>query len=438
MSKRGGTRVLSHERFSRARQPDATARELAAVREIAHALAHADRPDEVFQFALDRTTTLIGASFASVYLVEGVSELMRLVAASNWPEQHRPWLSEVRVRLGFGPSGESAAERRIIEVPDVLADGGLEDWAEVGRELGFRGLVALPLQDARSALGAVTFYFAEPGVPSAERRQMMRLVADQMAAAAVRSKLVADLRRTGAALSDAREEVERLLSTRPSERNDGGRLVDGLVAALTDPLSRAMDAVRAIRAGGEVGPDPLAELQRVLEHATGQLEDWQEIFAVGNGVTPLVLESLSPRELALASTALADEWVGGAGIAVKLVPGDTPTLATDRRKITRLLASLLVFAESRAPGSPVTLAISTDAGAGTVHFQVRDSGPDLGREQVDALFDPLTPAVVRGRHRSSVALARAMAGHLGGTLVAAAVPGQGLQLTCSLPITTSS
>ena len=84
-------------------------RELLAVREIVHSLLYADRPEEAFQFALDRVGPVVGASFASVYLIDGASELMRLAAAHSWPQQHRPWLSEVRVRVGFGPSGEAAS-----------------------------------------------------------------------------------------------------------------------------------------------------------------------------------------------------------------------------------------------------------------------------------------------------------------------------------------
>src|SRR3954471_23162860 len=95
--------------------PDASdfgLRELKAVREIVHAFLTADRPEDVFQFALDRVSPLVGASFACVYLIDGASELMRLGAVHNWPAQFSPFLGEMRVRLGFGPSGEAASERR--------------------------------------------------------------------------------------------------------------------------------------------------------------------------------------------------------------------------------------------------------------------------------------------------------------------------------------
>ena len=148
---------MTSDRLRIVPDPEPGLRELIAVREIVHAFLTADRPEEVFQFALDRVSPLVGASFACVYLVDGASELMRLAAVHNWPERFAPFLGEMRVRLGFGPSGEAAAERRVIEVPDVMADPSLEDWAEVAHELGFRAIVALPLQTGDGVLGAVAF-----------------------------------------------------------------------------------------------------------------------------------------------------------------------------------------------------------------------------------------------------------------------------------------
>src|ERR1700722_5336595 len=188
---------------------DAAVRELMAVREIVHAFLTADRPEEVFRFALERVSPVGGATFASVYLVDGASELMRLAAAYNWPARYEPWLGEMRVRLGFGPSGEAASERRAIEVPDVFADPSLEDWQEVASELGFRALVALPLQTAGAVLGTVTFYFADAGVFSQERKALLRMVAGQMAGTAEEAALIDQLRRANAGLTEAKSELEQ-------------------------------------------------------------------------------------------------------------------------------------------------------------------------------------------------------------------------------------
>ena len=170
------------------------------LRDLVHTLVRAERSDEAFQFALDRACPAVGASLGSVFLLDGSVELMRLVAAHAWPERWRPWLGEMRVRVGFGPSGEAVSERRVIEVPDVFADPSLEDWQEVAQELGFRALVALPLVTNHRVEGAVAFYFAQPGVPDTRVRGLLRAAADVMAAVAEKSGLQDRLRRAEAAL----------------------------------------------------------------------------------------------------------------------------------------------------------------------------------------------------------------------------------------------
>ena len=154
------------------------------VREIVHAFHTAERPGDVYQFALDRVTPLVGASFACVYLVEKGSDLMTLGAVHNWPQKYARYLSQLRVRLGSGPSGLAAAERRTVEVSDVFSAEAAEDWSEIARELGFKSLVAVPLQTGETVLGAIAFYFVNAGTPSVEARHLLQMVADQMAATA--------------------------------------------------------------------------------------------------------------------------------------------------------------------------------------------------------------------------------------------------------------
>ena len=81
----------------------------------------------------------------------------------------------------------------------MFADPYLEDWQEVASELGFRALIALPLQTSQRVLGAVTFYFSDVRALSTERRGLLRIVAAQMAATAEKASLIDELRRTNAA-----------------------------------------------------------------------------------------------------------------------------------------------------------------------------------------------------------------------------------------------
>ena len=189
-------------------------RSLVIIRDILHASLNATDPGELFQFALERVSPAVDASFASIYLVDGASEVMRLAAAYNWPERFRPVLSEVRVRMPFGPSGQAASERRVVRVEDVFADPELEDWQEVATELGFRAIVALPLVANTNVLGVLTFYFSDRSRIAEEALELMSLAADQIAAAAEKTLLSEALRRAEAALADAEADRERATELR--------------------------------------------------------------------------------------------------------------------------------------------------------------------------------------------------------------------------------
>lgn len=194
----------------------AVASDVAFLRDAVHALVRAENAGEAMQFALDRTCPAVGASLGSVFVVDGATELMRLVAAHEWPEQWRPWLGDMRVRVGFGPSGEAVSERRMIEVPDVFADSGLEDWQEVASELGFRALASLPLTAVNGVVGACTFYFSEPGARTERVRSLMRAAADVMAAMAQQESLRERLRYAEAALESMNQrpvKPERIADT---------------------------------------------------------------------------------------------------------------------------------------------------------------------------------------------------------------------------------
>ena len=89
-------------------------------------------------------------------------------------------------------------------------------------ELGFRALIALPLQTSSRVLGAVTFYFADVRGFSSERRGLLRIVAAQMAATAEKAALIDELRRANAALTESKAELEQqYLAVRRSATGQG-------------------------------------------------------------------------------------------------------------------------------------------------------------------------------------------------------------------------
>jgi len=351
--------------------PTASDRELAAVRELLHAMLRADHPEEVFQHALDRVVPLTGASFASVYLVDGASELMRLVAACNWPESMRPWLGTARVRVGFGPSGEAASERRAIEIPDVFADPDLEDWQEVARELGFRAIVALPLQSGTRVLGTVAFYFGESGTVALSVRQFLRTIAELLAAAADKAQLFEELRRADASVADTSAELARADVAVLDERRER----EALVLAIADGVAES----HATNTGVGVTVEALVDLAASLR-----------------GTLRAEIEEFDPR------VPLRDAMKQATGLpeGVALI-AEEPVLAllpmsSDRQKIARTLVTFLEAAYRSSGVAEVRAAVQVASGSAVYRVSGGESAPSafgmaVARSTAEALGGRVLP-----------------------------------------------
>ena len=420
---------------------DSGVRELIAVREIVHAFLTADRPEEVFQFALDRVSPLVGASFACVYVVDGASELMRLAAVHNWPSKFTPFLGEMRVRLGFGPSGEAAAERRVIEVPDVLADGSLEDWAEVANELGFRAIVALPLQTGEGVLGAVAFYFANAGAISAETRSLLRMVADQMAATAQKARLIDDLRRANAALLETNAELERQYVALLDARRVKDEFLANISHELRTPLTAVMGYLALMDEGlaGPVTPEQrktIAQVKTSSEHLLELIGDLLELTSLKRGgleVVPTTFDVRDPLHDAVANTrGRAD------AVALRISePEQGAVMVNDRRKIAKMLVALLsnAYKFTRSGEIRVSVEVHNDRAV----YRVQDTGIGIPDEMQQLVFDEFRQvdgSTTRrfGGSGLGLSLARRLARLLGGEIEVDSTPGEGSTFRVDLPL----
>lgn len=436
------SKILTHERFARTPPNESSYRELMAVREIVHAFLNADRPEEVFQFALDRVSPLIGASFASVYVIDGVSELMRLAAAFNWPPKYRPWLGQVRVRLGFGPSGEAAAERRVIEIPDVNIDRDLEDWAEVASELGFKSLVALPLQTGTGVLGALTFYFGEPGAPTADRRNLMRLTADQMAATAEKARLIEDLRRSNAALSETNAELERQYAEVLEARRVKDEFLSNVSHELRTPLTSVLGHI-ALMQEELTGPltnaqrHDLATVRRASEQLLRLIQDLLELTSLKGGTSEVFVHEFDAQQPIDAAVQAVEGRRAGVVLRVEEPPSFPPKVRSDLQKTTRILVSLLHNAYKFTAEGEVVLGFSV--GNDRLVYRVQDSGIGIPEEARDAAFEEfrqIDGSITRpyGGSGLGLALARRLARLLGGDLTVVSSPGNGSTFMLELPL----
>jgi GAF domain-containing protein len=386
-------------------------RELLAVREIAHAFLVAERPSDVQQFALDRVTPILGASFSLVMELGPDGELLRPVAQHEWPAQHRHWIGALRVRVGDGPSGLAVAEGRLVEVEDLFADPALDLWHEVARELDFRSIIAAPMQTPDGPIGAVAFYFTDATCMTDEQRALVRAVADQLAAATEKARRTDTLRRVNAALAEANAELEAQAGAW-SAAEQGRALIEG----------RVVDAMLALTAAGAAG-EPLHRLEAVHALATAA----REFTTVTRPGSAGPLDDIDPREPLREGVA---RWRSRAPMGVVQVEEPTvmlPSIRADRGWLTRAIELAVGLAiRTAATGEVIRAGVQLGRGflALQVQWQAREEPEDAtGAEPVDILervgrtiaADPLS-AACRSVTAMDLPLVRAIAARLGGEL----------------------
>ena len=414
---------------------DAGHRELVAIREIAQAFLSAKNPSDIYQFALDRVTPLVGAAFACVYLIDGQSELMSLRAAHNWPERYARFLGDMRVRLGSGPSGEAASERRIIEVPDVFADRTLEDWQAVATELGFKSIAALPLQTPDGVLGTVTFYFASSGALTAESRGLLRVVADQMAASAEKARFIEELTR-------ANTELEKQYVAVVEARKLQDEFLSNVSHELRTPLTAVLGYLSLIEEGlaGPVTPEMETTLREVKGSSEKLLEligDLLELSSLKRDQLGIEISEFDPRDAlrdALAAT-------HGRRDSVKLIVEETPALpmiTSDRRKVTRLVSALLNNAFKFTEQGEVRVAIERHLDS-RILYRVSDTGCGISEEAQRFVFEEFRQEDGSATRRYGgfglgLAIARRLARLLGGEISLSSEQGRGSTFKAELPV----
>jgi len=366
---------------------------------------------------------------------------LRHAASYNWPERYRPFLGEMRVRIGHGPSGEAVSKRRVIEVPDIFADTALADWRDVATELGFRAIVALPLQTSDRVLGAVTFYFSSAGGFTAETRSLVRIVADQMAGTAEKAGLIEELRRTNSAL----QETNAALAQQNVVLTEARKIKDEFLANMSHELRTPLTAVIgyvSLMEEGLVGPltsDQETTLAQVKASSAQLLEMIQsvlELASLRKGESEVVIEAIDIAKLLDEAVGVANTPPGGVTLSVEALPASVPVLHGDRRKIVKIIAALLVNAYKFSAGR---VQLSVQIRGERVSFTVRDAGIGIASEHHELIFEEFRQIDGSATRRYGgaglgLALARQLARLLDGDVRVHSALGEGSAFTLELPL----
>ena len=88
-------------------------------------------------------TKLCGAQFGDIFLLDG--DMLRFTTSYGASPEFKDYFDPRPIALGPGSTGDlAAAERRIVQIPDVLAEPGYQ-WGDIAKRIGSRTVLKVPI-----------------------------------------------------------------------------------------------------------------------------------------------------------------------------------------------------------------------------------------------------------------------------------------------------
>jgi signal transduction histidine kinase len=420
-------------------------RELDVAREVAHALLTAATPLEVYRLALGRLTPLVCAGFSSVFERDPADPaLLKLACAHNWPQASARFLSQLRIRVGRGPTGRAVAEGELVQVRDVFADLALREWWEPARELGFVALISLPLRVGSRVDGALTFYFTSARDFDDSERHLLVHIADQLAAASGRVAEMDAQRREMARLQAENDQLRGRLGA----GEESTRLKDEFLSNISHELRTPLTAILGyadLLAGGHAGDVPeeqRAGVERIRKAAHALLRLINDLLELSHLKLGRVELSVAPDDaLHIAQRALDAAGPPPDDVQVAIEePAERIHLLVDGEKAARILENLLTNAFKFTPRGSVTVTIrrTVEEQQPIVEWVVRDTGIGIPADDHDAIFDEFrqvdgSSTRLYAGTGLGLALSRRLARLLGGRITVRSEPGRGSEFRLAVP-----
>lgn len=360
---------------------------------------------------------LAGAADLGQVLVAGRKALERALGADAWLRVH---------------GREEPVDTTLTEIDRAASDWAQQHGQPTGRHTDTLAGAArwfLPLRGERDCVGVVGLRFEDADRLLPEQRRLAEAMAEDIAQAVVRTRLVAEL-------EDARVsgETERLRSA----------LLSSVSHDLRSPLASMIGSASSLAsywdAMGEADRRSLLDtIQQEGERLDRYIQNLLDMTRLGHSGLTLNRDWIGVDELLGSAVARLQRYQPEVRVQTT-VAADMPTIWVHPALIEQAVFNVL---ENAAKFSPPDAPVQIDAKLvdGALRIDVRDRGPGIPEDERARIFDMFYSVERgdRGRHGTGLGLAicQGMVGAHGGSVQALPGPdGRGTVIRITLPLLT--
>ena len=389
-------------------------------------LGHLTTVEDVTRVGLQRMGAIFGARQGFVALAEKAGAS---VAAVLHPDAAPPSL-----QVGALLDPRTPAARALATGAAVLSNLDAEIWAETvagwapASEAG--PVMALPLVSGARVVGALTLIRSATDEPfSTAEAELAAAVSAPLAAALEVSRLVAELRKSNAALTEANLHKSQFLASMSHELRTPLNAIIGFSQLLIDDLPGRFDAKTRLRF--------LDQINTGGQHLLSLINDILDLSKVEAGQMELHLAKTGVAEIVESVVRTVEPLAKNKNITIFSEAGRELYLVADAGKLKQMVLNLLSNAiKFTPPGGQVHVAARRDESM--LEIRVSDTGIGISEADLGLLFQEFRQLDQGDQRQEGTGLGLALTKRFvelhGGTISVQSTRGEGSTFTLRLPV----
>jgi signal transduction histidine kinase len=328
--------------------------------------------------------------------------------------------------------GVAILTRAVVQVPDIEAPSTIEFVRDIGRVLGFRSVVAVPMFREGEAVGAIVVARYAPGRFSDGEVELLRTFTDQAVIAIENVRLFEEIQDKTRQLEAANRHKDEFLASMSHELRTPLNAVIGFSEVLLE------------RMFGELNDKQEEYLNDILvsgRHLLSLINDILDLAKIEAGRMELDLEDFDVAQAVDNAVVLVRERAMRKGLALEtaLAPA-LGSVRADQRKVKQVLLNLLSNAIKFTPEGG-RIEVRAQRLDGLVEVSVSDTGIGIAHEDQEAVFEEFRQVGTdyAKKHEGTglgLTLSRKFVELHGGSIAVKSRVGEGSTFTFTIPVRT--